>query len=38
MSYFDLEMLLIRNNIILNVHKGFIRFCIKILVWKVFRT
>lgn len=38
MSYFDLEMMLIRNDIILNVNKGFIRFYIKILVWKLFHT
>lgn len=38
MSYFDLEMMLIRNNIIPNVNKGFVRFCIKILVWKLYRT
>lgn len=38
MSYFDFEMMLIRNNIILDVNKGFVRFCIKILVWKRFHT
>lgn len=38
MSYFDLQMMLIRNDIILNVNKGFIRFGIKILVWKLFHT